>query len=158
MDETNYISILCIDVKYAQMKELNIWGRPDCELPNGKLCNVCCVLSKVELDGTIFSIVKPAFTPCSNLNCELDSGCSLHLQGKPENCKNWHCGFLGDNYRRDIIACALAQNLVTEEEAIEAIDKLGRGKEWVKEMFRKSNVFSGKIKKRDLIIGDINEP
>lgn len=99
------------------MKELevNIWGNTGCELPNGKLCTACCVLSNIELEGVYVSLAKPAHSPCPNL----EEGCKLHLVGvKPDSCKSWHCSMADLNGKLDLIAQGLSLEQVSEEEAV----------------------------------------
>ncbi len=108
-----------------EIGERNIWGRPGCELPTGKLCNACCVFPQIELESGFVSVVKPPNTPCPFLKDT--GGCSKHPNLKPWGCKTYHCSserglwFDSNGYGRlTLIAQALALGLVTKEEAIRA--------------------------------------
>lgn len=140
-------------------ERINIWGKAGCELPNGKLCTACCVLPEVELEGTIVSVKKPAFSPCPNLKrAEEGQGCNLHQNGKGDICKNWHCSGLGNNYRVDLIAGALSLGSVTESEAILAVKQL-QGVEYLEtDMIERSKSYSTKIHNMELVGGDLDEP
>lgn len=105
--------------------ETNIWGKPGCELPNGRLCNACCVLPEIELEGIYVSLAKLANSPCPHL---AGAGCDLHLNGKPDACKNWHCSNTGSDYKIDLIAQGLSSSLVTETEALSAAFEILRSR------------------------------
>jgi hypothetical protein len=103
------------------MKERkNVWGNAGCELPDGKLCNVCCVLAEVELVG---ESPKPAFSPCQYLG-ENGEGCVIHKGLRSKMCSDWHCSSVGTNFSREIISGALALGSVTDDEARNALENL----------------------------------
>jgi hypothetical protein len=101
------------------MKETgnNIWGKPGCELPEGKLCNACCILPNIELEGTYTSLAKPANSPCPHIAIQ---GCDLHLQRKPDACKGWHCSMANVNGKVELIAQGLSTGQVTRTDALVA--------------------------------------
>ena len=143
-------------------ERLNIWGKEGCELPSGKLCNACCILPDIELEGTIVSVGKPANSPCPNLSI-IGEGCSLHQKGKPETCKSWNCGRADLFGKLDLIAEGLSRSLVNETEAVVAASKLLKdtadpdgiiGFSVLDEAVRLSNVTF----KKELILRDLNEP
>lgn len=102
--------------------EINIWGKPGCELPNGKLCTACCVLPEIELEGTYVSLAKPAHSPCTRLT---DKGCSLHSSNrKPDACKGWHCSKANLGGKLDLIAQSLSLGQVSEKEAVSSASEL----------------------------------
>lgn len=105
------------------MKELglNIWGKAGCGRPDGGLCTACCVLPNIELEGTYVSLAKPAHSPCPNL---APQGCRLHLKGKPDTCKTWHCSMADLNGKIDLIAQGLSLGEVTDKEAVTAASEL----------------------------------
>jgi hypothetical protein len=97
----------------------NIWGKPDCQLPDGKLCNACCILPEIELEGYIVSVAKPANSPCQHLvGSEVAKrGCDLHSGGKPDVCKSWHCSMADLDGKINLISQGIMSNLVSESEA-----------------------------------------
>lgn len=129
-------------------ERLNIWGKPGCELPNGKLCNACCILPEIELEGTIVSVSKPANSPCPHLN-DSGQGCSLHPDGKKEICKSWHCGVAGTESKINLIAQGLSSGLVSETDISDDIKN---------EVVGRSIIFSEITIPRDLVIRDLIEP
>lgn len=144
-------------------ERINIWGNPGCELPNGKLCNVCCVLPDVELEGKLVSVGKPPFSFCPYLD-EKGSGCTRHLKNKPETCVSWHCNSIGTNYRRELISGALALNIITSEEAKQAVLLMvGENKDLsfveteLTDIKSEAKRLTGMITHRDLIEGDLVE-
>ena len=143
-------------------ERLNIWGKEGCELPSGKLCNACCILPDIELEGTIVSVGKPANSPCPNLSI-IGEGCSLHQKGKPETCKSWNCGRVDLFGKLDLIAEGLSQSLVNETEAVTAASNLLDGTAnpdgiirfgVLDEAIRLSNITS----KKELTLRELNEP
>lgn len=141
------------------MKE-NIWGKGGCELPNGRLCNACCVLPEIELENFIVSVGKPENTPCPNLN-SFEGGCKLHFSGKPDTCRNWHCSKANNDDKLKLIAGALALGIVGFKDAEEAV--LG----WVEnekieqvtfQLEKDAKNLAENIKPRDLICRDLVEP
>lgn len=146
------------------MKEtgINVWGKPGCEFPNGKLCNACCILPNIELEGTYVSVGKPANSPCPHL---ADQGCSLHSHGKPDACENWHCSATGTDYKIDLIAQGLSSGIVTKTEAFEAAYELLKDStksnkliDLLQSRVLDRSVELSKItRKRDLITQDLDE-
>ncbi len=142
----------------------NIWGKPGCELPSGLLCNACCILPKIELEGNIVSLKKPENSPCPNLS-KNGQGCSLHLKGeKPETCKNWHCSQAPDYKKYELVAQAVASGIVTDTEVIIAMLKLIGDRNITKEAPLIADVFllADDLKRlmmdRPLVPGDVDEP
>lgn len=104
-------------------EKLNIWGKAGCELPDGNLCFACCVLSRIELENTYASVIKPENSPCPNLySCSEEAngyrGCKFQNNGKPGGCLGWHCSNADLNGKMDYIAQGLSLGLVTEAKAI----------------------------------------
>lgn len=139
------------------MNEINIWGKRGCELPDGKLCNACCILPNIELEGVYVSVGKPANSPCPHLGQE--AGCSLHTNGKPEACVSWHCSVTDISTKVDLIAQGLSSGLVTSGEAAEAAFKFLRGDiSGVKEkIISRANYLSNMTHAKDLMHGDLDE-
>ncbi len=140
------------------MKE-NIWGKEGCLLPNGKLCTACCVLPNIELEGSFISIGKPENTPCPHLN-QLEGGCSLHLNGKPDTCRNWHCSKAGNDYKLELITGGLALGLVNSDQAVRAASNWTNKEisEVRNQIENEANSLIQEIKSRELIYGDLMEP
>ena len=146
----------------------NIWGKSNCDLPNGKLCQSCCVLPNIELEGTYVSVGKPANSPCphlNNYNEEEGQGCNLHLKGKPETCKTWHCSMAYLDLKLDLIAQGLSLESVTESEAILSAKELLKGRvdgKVVNDIIKfgileKSVVLTKITHQKDLVIQDLDE-
>lgn len=146
----------------------NIWGKPNCDLPDGKLCQACCVLPNIELEGTYVSVGKPANSPCQYLNnydSEDGQGCNLHPDRKPETCKNWHCSVARMDLKLDLIAQGLSLESVTESEAILSAKELFKGRvdgKVVDDIIKfgildKSVVLTKITHKRNLIVQDLDE-
>lgn len=146
-------------------ERLNIWGKPGCELPNGQLCNACCILPEIELEGVVGSLKKPANTPCPNLS-EDGQGCKLHLTGeKPENCQNWHCSQLPEHKKPEYVAQAIVSNIVSNSEAVRTLDNLFSKNnetyvigERVTETFLLADDLARITMPRELISGELDEP
>lgn len=142
----------------------NIWGKPGCELPDGSLCNACCILPEIELEGTVISLKKLENTPCPNL-LEGGKGCSLHLKKeKPETCQNWHCSQAPYHKKFEYVAQAIASGIVTDKEAIIAMSKLiGDRKDLneaplITDVFLLADDLKGLMMDRPLVSLDIDEP
>lgn len=142
----------------------NIWGKPGCELPNKKLCNACCILPEIELEGTVISLKKSENSPCPNLLKE-GEGCKLHLtETKPNNCKNWHCSQVPYHKKFEYVAQAIASGIVTDKEAIIAMLKLIGDRRDLNEVPLIADVFlladnlKGLMMDRPLVSGNIDEP
>lgn len=132
-----------------EIERANIWGKPGCELPNGKICNACCVLLNIELAGVYASVAKPENSPCPHLYGQNGEdadkqGCDLHFSGKSDNCKNWHCSMTSLNRKLDLIAQGLSLGLVTEAEAFSSASTLLGGRQ------KKNNDSAGII--QDMIL------
>lgn len=147
------------------MKELrlNIWGKTECERPDGGLCTACCVLPNIELEGTYVSLAKPANSPCSNL----DKGCTLHQKGKPDTCKTWHCSMADLNGKIDLIAQGLSLGEVNDKEAVTAASELlnenGVTHDEIDDSIKAKVILRSVelyeiTQKRALILRDLNEP
>jgi len=147
-----------------EIERANIWGKPGCELPNGKICNACCVLLNVELEGTYVSISKLENSPCPYLygqdGKDVDKqGCSLHLSGKSDNCKNWHCSMANLNRKLDLVAQGLSLGLVTESEAFASVSILFEGGQQIRDRILAGSVMLSKItRKKELVVRDLEEP
>lgn len=149
------------------MKETgqNIWGKKGCELPNGGLCTACCVFPNIELEGTYVSLAKPANSPCPNLAPQ--EGCRLHLKGKPDTCRAWHCSASDLNGKLDLIAQGLSLGEVNDNEAVTAASELLNENSVThdetdasikaKVILRSVEIY-GITQKRALILRDLNEP
>lgn len=142
----------------------NIWGRPGCELPNGALCNACCILPAIELEGGIISVEKPEFTPCPNLSKD-GQGCSLHKTGnKPSSC-SWHCSQTQPYHKMELVSQAISTGIVTENEAEMAVARLVNEagsvnslEDVLSSVFLHAEYIRGKTKIRPLIYGEPDEP
>lgn len=155
-----------------EIERANIWGKPNCELPNGKICNACCVLLNIELSGVYTSVAKPENSPCPHLygqkGEDVDKqGCSLHFSGKSDNCKGWHCSMTSLNRKLDLVAQGLSLGLVTESEAVSSALVLleNRQKEncdFVESVrdriLARSAMLSDITYKKDLVVRDLIEP
>ncbi len=151
------------------MKErTNIWGKPDCELPSGELCNACCVLPNIELEGSYVSVGKPANSPCPYLispNPSDGMGCSLHPLAKPETCKAFHCGGVDTSFKLRLIAQALSSNLVSQNDALLSATNVLQSRVEEKvlagiiaySVLEKAKVFAKLTRPRDLDIKDLDE-
>jgi hypothetical protein len=148
------------------IEQINIWGKPGCELPNGKLCNACCVLPNIELEGTYVSVGKLANSPCPYLN-DTGEGCSLQISGKPEACKTWHCSMTGADGKINLIAQGLSLGLVSEHKAVSlAIGLVKKYLPNVKELssyiknevLGRSIIFSEITHAKGLVVRDLDEP
>lgn len=142
---------------------LNIWGKPGCALPNGKLCNACCILPEIELEGTIISVKKPEFTPCPNLSKD-GQGCSLHKTGnKPAACV-WHCSQTSVSRQMELISQAMSTDAVNYFEVNDAIRKIMQNVETsvplelvIKDVCINANNIRSKTMNRELICADLDE-
>lgn len=140
------------------MKE-NIWGKEGCELPGGGLCTACCVLPDIELEGSIVSVGKPENTPCPNLDL-VNGGCKLHLNAKPDTCRNWDCSKTDINGKLWLIAGGLALELVNSDQAvISALNLINSDADKLRAQIEKNaKNLANDIKPRDLICRDLVEP
>ncbi len=146
-------------------ERLNIWGKPGCELPNGQLCNACCILPEIELEGCVGSLKKPANTPCPNLS-EDGQGCKFHLTGdKPENCQSWHCSQLSEYNKSEYVAQAISSGIVSNSEAVRAMENLLSGKvnpsvigDRVTQVFLTADDLTRITMSRELVPGEPDEP
>ncbi|KKR43263.1 MAG: hypothetical protein UT76_C0012G0003 [Candidatus Woesebacteria bacterium GW2011_GWB1_40_12] len=137
-------------------ERINIWGKQGCELPSGKLCNACCVLPNIELDGQLVSITKPENSPCPHLNDssgKKGEGCGLHQKGKPGTCESWHCSSLRTSDKVNYIAQELSLGLVSETEALAVASESIRSL-LIDTAKRISKITTG----RELIVRDLDEP
>jgi hypothetical protein len=153
-----------------EQEKINIWGKVGCELPDGSLCYACCVLSRIELENTYVSVIKPENSPCPNLySRDKESndyqGCKLQNNGKPGNCLGWHCSMADLNKKMDFIAQGLSLGLVTEAKAITSALKLLREKGGTvnivgvikNEVLDKSVLLTKITNSKDLIACDLDE-
>jgi len=145
-------------------ERVNIWGRQNCDLPSGKLCNSCCVLPEIEFDGVYSSVAKPANSPCPNLNRV--EGCDLSLEDKPTVCQSWHCSTFDLGGKLGLIAEGLSLGLVNSDEAVLAALNILKGSNIEEKNFNakigyevldKSAYLLPITYKRDLRIGDLDE-
>lgn len=137
-------------------ERINIWRRPDCELPSGKLCNACCVLPNIELSGFVVSVAKPENSPCPYLTDDSGKegkGCSLHSRGKPETCLSWHCSNLKGSDKIIYIAQGLSLGLVDEADAVTAAGE--SGKSMLIDMARRLSKITVQ---KELVTRDLDEP
>ena len=137
-------------------ERINIWGKPGCELPSGKLCNACCVLPNVELSGFVVSVAKPENSPCPNLADDSGKegfGCKLHPIGKPETCLSWHCSSLTGSDKINYVAQGLSLGLVDEDSALAAVGESGKSL-----LIDTAKHLSNITRKRELITRDTIEP
>lgn len=146
-------------------ERVNIWGKPGCELPNGRLCNACCVLPNIELEGFYTSVAKPKNSPCPHLvdnTGKSGEGCLLHQKAKPEACRSWHCSSLGNLKKADYIAQALSSGQVSESEAKAAVAEIFKEKHsegvFKYSIVGKARALTRITGKKDLIYRDLDEP
>lgn len=145
-------------------ERINIWGKNGCSLPNGKLCNACCILPEVELEGTIVSVKKPGFSPCPNLSKD-GQGCSLHLKGnKPAAC-SWHCSQANTEHKLELIAQTLSSGSISLVDANLAIANLIKDTGnrvplpcVIEDVYQNSEIIRKNTKTRELVCGDLDEP
>lgn len=142
----------------------NIWGKSGCELPNGRLCDACCILPRIELEGTISSLIKPEFTPCPNLS-EDGQGCRLHaLKSKPDACR-WHCSQTNLDRKLELISQAISSGIVDNLEANLAVMNLMRNTKSsvplsfiIGDVYLNAENIMARTMPRPLISGEIDEP
>ncbi len=97
--------------------KINIWGKPGYLLPDGEMCQACCV------GGWVPELDKLPNNPC-RFQCK--NGCSLHNQGgQPNRCQSYHCSTdTNPNRLAHFIHIALVLSLVTQTEASSAFGTL----------------------------------
>lgn len=101
----------------------NIWGKEDCELPSGQLCDACCQHYEVLVGNK----VKPENTPCPYQNRVLDEGRGCNMHGQFYECKIFHCSNLhqvNPNRSLKLIATARSNGDITDSEAESAVQKI----------------------------------
>lgn len=144
-------------------ERLNIWGKPECELPNGKLCNACCILPAIELEGNVISAIKPEFTPCPNLSVD-GQGCSLHKTGdKPAACV-WHCSQADLDHKLEFVSQTLASGKVSKNDANLAVINLTKNSKSsvplssiLDDVYINAGLIKGKTCYRELEYRDLDE-
>lgn len=144
-------------------ERINIWGKPNCELPNGKLCNACCILPEIELEGNIVSVKKPDFTPCPNLS-KNGQGCSLHkTENKPAACA-WHCSQAPASRQIELISQAISTDIVSCTDADKAVEKIMRDTNTsvplefiIDDVHLNAERIKGNTMHRELVYADLDE-
>ncbi len=110
----------------AEKLPINIWGKPGCELPNGGLCNACCILFKInEPEWGETGFYKEENVPCTFL-ARMDGkgmGCGIHGL-HPCVCQAYHCGKRPPMEKLFLIDTTQQAGLVSREEADTAVSKL----------------------------------
>lgn len=105
------------------MKEkINIWGKTGCELPNGSLCQACCLALVIP------EIPKEELTTCRH---QTNDGCGIYTQEhRPGRCATYHCS-TDPNTNRRLLLITVAEmgfdktpSMVTPEQAEEARDRI----------------------------------
>ena len=145
-------------------ERINIWGKPGCELPDGKLCNACCILPEIELEGNLTSVKKQGFTECPYLSKD-GQGCSLHKTGdKPGACA-WHCSQADLNHKLELVSQTLSSGKISKEDVDLSVMNLLKGLKRsvslsliLDDVYLYSENIKTKTMPRELIYGDLDEP
>jgi hypothetical protein len=109
-----------------EKQPINIWGKPFCELPSGKLCDACCNVKEITNDPTWKNIKKLPGENCGFMNRKngKGEGCRLHGMG-PDRCDRYHCSKEPEAINKmNLIDYALRENVVSKEEADQAVLRL----------------------------------
>jgi hypothetical protein len=97
------------------MSKENAFGLPGCELPNGTLCDACCIVKSIA------ALSKPKETRCDYQLPE--GGCDLHgSDEKPPECRDFHCSDDSQHMNWEYIQKMEASGRITSDEANDARD------------------------------------
>lgn len=90
-------------------ERVNIFDKPQCELPRGGICTACCYFMEVIALG------KSRNTLCK---FQTTDGCAVHnTPEQPDECKQFHCSDVSNHMKWGLISVAQLLSSITSQEA-----------------------------------------
>jgi hypothetical protein len=101
-----------------EVEKNNVWGKSGCELPDGNLCDACCIFYNIPEANS------SAGQHCQHMKRDTgDQGCRIH-EISPTRCQSFHCSNRPPAEKLELINTAYTEGQVTLQEAQEAVENL----------------------------------